>query len=308
MARIKKQGLDYFPLDTDFMQQRAVRRLMKQQGDRAFTVLLAVLSAIYGEQGYYVCADHTFCEDLASGLFDTDVRKVEEILQSAIRCGLFDERLYREYGILTSAYIQEQFLFCCKRRKRPGLDERYRLVQDTPGEDARATPGDSDATEMQQGAAGKATEMQHDAATEMQHDAATMQHDVAFIPQSKAQESTAQQSKMNPLPPGSPESGGTAAGTGRTPSPRGDGEIHDDAYWAQRVAQLAPPVDGLPRNYDNLLLELRRWKIPPQEQYALILKSGFGVIGHPVWQGISEIVRKPKGIRQPGRFLLSKCK
>ena len=103
MARIKKQGLDYFPLDTDFMKQRTVRRLMKLQGDRAFTVLLSALSAIYGGEGYYVHIDDAFCEDLATDLYDTDARQVKDILQTAITLGLFDERLYREYGILTSA-------------------------------------------------------------------------------------------------------------------------------------------------------------------------------------------------------------
>ena len=35
MARIKKKGLDYFPLNTDFIHDRAVRRLMKREGDSA---------------------------------------------------------------------------------------------------------------------------------------------------------------------------------------------------------------------------------------------------------------------------------
>lgn len=39
MGRIK-QGLDYFPLNTDFMHDRVVRRVMKREGDSAFTILL----------------------------------------------------------------------------------------------------------------------------------------------------------------------------------------------------------------------------------------------------------------------------
>lgn len=31
MARIKKRGLDYFPINTDFIHDRAVRRLMKRE-------------------------------------------------------------------------------------------------------------------------------------------------------------------------------------------------------------------------------------------------------------------------------------
>ena len=31
MCRIKKRGLDYFPIDIDFMQNRLVRRIMKRE-------------------------------------------------------------------------------------------------------------------------------------------------------------------------------------------------------------------------------------------------------------------------------------
>ncbi|HJA83158.1 MAG TPA: DUF4373 domain-containing protein [Candidatus Bacteroides intestinavium] len=297
MARIKKQGLDYFPLDTDFMHQRAVRRLMKQHGDRAFTVLLSALSAIYGGEGYYVRFNDAFCEDLSTELFDTDARQVEDVLRTAVKCGLFDERLCREHGILTSAHIQEQYLYSSKRRRKRNLDERYRLVET----DAEAAPArDDEETGHATQTAGNVTQTPENV---------TQTTEIATqTPQSKAQQSKAQQSKKKPLPQGSPDNGGTAEGDGRTPPPVEERETHDDAYWLQRVGELNPPADGRPRNYDNLLMEMQRWRVPPQEQYAIILKSGFGLIGHPVWQGISEIVKKPKDIRQPGRFLLSKCK
>ena len=300
MARIKKQGLDYFPLDTDFMQQRAVRRLMKQQGDRAFTVLLSALSAIYGGEGYYVRADRTFCEDLAADLFDTDDRQVENILRMAVSFGLFDEHLYQEHGILTSAHIQEQYLFCCKRRRKRQLDERFRLVENAQEEEEKETAADAPEAEN---VAQKAENV-----TQTPENATQTPENATLIPQSKAQQSIAQQSKGKPLPTGSPDTGGTGTGDGRTPPPTEDGETHDGAWWTRRIAQLAPPADHRPRNYDNLLLELRRWKIPPQEQYALILRSSFGLIGHPVWLGLSEMLKKPGCIRQPGKFLLSKCK
>ena len=293
MARIKKQGLDYFPLDTDFMHQRAVRRLMKQHGDRAFTVLLSALSAIYGGEGYYVCFNDAFCEDLSTELFDTDARQVEDVLQTAVKCGLFDERLCREHGILTSAHIQEQYLYSSKRRRKRNLDERYRLVETDPARDDEKTETVAQPPEI----------------VTQTPEIVTQTPEIATqTTQSTAKHSTAKHSKKKPLPQGSPDNGGTAEGDGRTPPPVEERETHDDAYWLQRVGELNPPADGRPRNYDNLLMEMQRWRVPPQEQYAIILKSGFGLIGHPVWQGISEIVKKPKDIRQPGRFLLSKCK
>ena len=70
MPRIKKQGLDYFPLNTDFIHDRLVRRIMKREGDASLSVLIEVLSYIYSGEGYYVCADALFYEDLSSNLYE----------------------------------------------------------------------------------------------------------------------------------------------------------------------------------------------------------------------------------------------
>ena len=45
MPRIKKQGLDYFPLNTDFIHDRLVRRIMKREGDASLSVLIEVRKA-----------------------------------------------------------------------------------------------------------------------------------------------------------------------------------------------------------------------------------------------------------------------
>ena len=67
MGRIK-QGLDYFPLSTDFMHDRIVRRVMKREGDSAFTVLIYIMSYLYSGEGYYVRADTDFCDELSLSL------------------------------------------------------------------------------------------------------------------------------------------------------------------------------------------------------------------------------------------------
>lgn len=59
MSRIKKRGLDYFPLNTDFMHDRLVRRIMKREGDGSFAILLGALSCIYADEGY-TCVPTSF--------------------------------------------------------------------------------------------------------------------------------------------------------------------------------------------------------------------------------------------------------
>ena len=77
MARIKKKGLDYFPLNTDFIHDRAVRRLMKREGDSALGILVEILSYIYAGEGYYVRADRLFYEDLSAGLYEKSADDVD---------------------------------------------------------------------------------------------------------------------------------------------------------------------------------------------------------------------------------------
>ncbi|WP_183200472.1 DUF4373 domain-containing protein, partial [Bacteroides pyogenes] len=128
MARIKKKGLDYFPLNTDFIHDRAVRRLMKRGGDSALGILVEVLSYIYAGEGYYVRADRLFYEDLSAGLYENSADDVERIIRLAVEYGLFDAGLFERERILTSAEIQRQYLFSTRRRNVPGLEAAYSLL------------------------------------------------------------------------------------------------------------------------------------------------------------------------------------
>lgn len=130
MPRIKKQGLDYFPLNTDFIHDRLVRRIMKREGDASLSVLIEVLSYIYSGEGYYVCADALFYEDLSSNLYEKTSDDIRRIVSLAVEYGIFDAALHAKYGILTSADIQRQYLFSTKRRNVSHLDPAYCLISE----------------------------------------------------------------------------------------------------------------------------------------------------------------------------------
>ena len=144
MARIKKKGLDYFPLNTDFIHDRAVRRLMKREGDSALGVLVEILSYIYAGEGYYVRADRLFYEDLSAGLYEKSADDVERIVRLAVEYGLFDAVLFERSCILTSVEIQRQYLFSTRRRSISHLEVGYCLLaDDEPADnkdDAKGTP------------------------------------------------------------------------------------------------------------------------------------------------------------------------
>lgn len=155
MSRIKKRGLDYFPISTDFIHDRIVRRIMKKEGDAAVTVLVQAFCSIYSNEGYYVMAGDLFYDDLADNLYQEDSDYVRRVIALAVEYGLFDSALFQEYGLLTSADIQRQFLFATKRRNTSLIDTRYcllssnELTPSTPEEKENSTPVLKDAEEKE---------------------------------------------------------------------------------------------------------------------------------------------------------------
>ena len=311
MARIKKRGLNYYPLDVDFLQKRSIRRILKREGDGAIAAILSLYAAIYTGEGYYVKADDTLCEDLADELYTLEASDIRRVASLAAESGLFDERLYREEGILTSTDIQQQYLFAKRGAKPEDIDPRYCLLPPAtaPAPEASAP----EATAPAPAPAPEATAPADEKRAEMPITAAEMPINAPKTPQSThsiAKHSIEKHSIANPLPQGSP--GGTG-GAGRTPAAEGlaDAEENfppDKHAWTQaEVDRLLPPADGLPRNLEGLRLNLLQHRIPPAEQRAIILKSNFGVIGHPVWRGFGTLRESRGKIRQPGRYLLSLC-
>lgn len=299
MSRIKKRGLDYFPMNTDFMHDRLVRRIMKREGDGAFAILLEAISCIYSDEGYYVVADDLFCEDLSACLYQHSAEDVRRILSLAVEYGIFNAELYARYSILTSVEIQRQYLFSTKRRKTSTLDARYCLLDDAHPEEepAERVPAKPDT--------GINATFRHENVTSSTH--------------SIAQQSTSKHSTENSLLHSSPENGGTEGADGASAeeehlpkeegcSPEAELPLPKGEEYLRKIEGLQPPCDGLKRNLDGLKINLRQFNIPPQEQYAIVLKSNFGVIGHPMWKGFG-VLRESRGkIRQPGRYLLSLCK
>ena len=305
MGRIK-QGLDYFPLSTSFMHDRTIRRAMKQEGDVALVTYVETLSFIYSGKGYYVSAGEEFYEELADVLYHTDQEKVKRIIDLFVKNGLFDTEQFCRHGILTSADIQRQYLFITKRRSGKLIEPAYCLLDAEeiaslrPAKKRKASAqsiedeADDDATST----ANNAT-MEADSATS-DSDCATFGAEMQTLStqkkekEKKGNENKTNETKINHLSnsPQGEDGGGTILKKRRE-------------MTEEDIDRLRPPHDGLKRNFDGLLENLRTYQIPPTEQYAIILKSNYGAIGHPVWKGFSTIRGSNGKIRQPGHYLLS---
>lgn len=195
MARIKKKGLDYFPLNTDFIHDRAVRRLMKREGDSALGILVEILSYIYAGEGYYVRADRLFYEDLSAGLYEKSADDVERIVRLAVEYGLFDAVLFERSCILTSVEIQRQYLFSTRRRSISHLEAGYCLLADDEPADNKVDMKEQPAFGSEETEGGKSVSV-GDNVTFIPENVTSGTHSIAQ--NSTSEHSVAQQSKAQP--------------------------------------------------------------------------------------------------------------
>ena len=131
MARISKPGLDYFPLDVNFLQDRKVRRISCRHHAAGIAALTSLLCLIYKEKGYYVLWNKDTLFDIAQEAC-CEAEKMQAIIDDCLSVGLFDTYIYKEYGVLTSQAIQEQYhkIIIDSRRKYKLPLENFWMIKE----------------------------------------------------------------------------------------------------------------------------------------------------------------------------------
>lgn len=131
MARISKPGLDYFPLDVNFLQDRKVRRISCRHHAAGIAALTSLLCLIYKEKGYYVLWNKDTLFDIAQEAC-CEKEEMQAIIDDCLSVGLFDTYIYKEYGVLTSQAIQEQYhkIIIDSRRKYKLPLENFWMIKE----------------------------------------------------------------------------------------------------------------------------------------------------------------------------------
>ncbi|MDR1623767.1 MAG: DUF4373 domain-containing protein, partial [Tannerellaceae bacterium] len=122
MARPAKRGLSYFPLDTDLLGNRKIRRLLDKFGCEGMTAYFAILCEIYAAEGYFIPFNRNLCFDIAY-MLHLDEARIREILTFCVEIELFDAGLLEKHQVLSSEGIQKRYLEVAKRLKRRGDTE-----------------------------------------------------------------------------------------------------------------------------------------------------------------------------------------
>ena len=115
MARPKKRGLDYFPVDIDIFSDRKTVLLMSVYGGEGFQLYMYYLCMIYRE-GYFITIEDEDDFQIIASQLNTEMDKVKEMTLYMVKKGLFDKGLFENRGILTSKGVQRRFQFAIKTR------------------------------------------------------------------------------------------------------------------------------------------------------------------------------------------------
>ncbi len=111
MARPIKDGVDYFPKDTNFYSDDKVRLLRAEFGAKGMYILDYLLCDIYGKNGYFTKWDKNRCFLVSDGAgCGCSPEYISEFVSGCCRCSFFDERVLNAFGVLTSAGIQRRYI------------------------------------------------------------------------------------------------------------------------------------------------------------------------------------------------------
>ncbi len=115
MARPKKQGLDYFPLNTDFFEDDKIVPVTGEFGLKGEIVAIKLLCAIY-RNGYFIEWSERLRLKFLRDLPGISASLLDMIVSRLVQWGFFDETLFNSVRILTSKGIQKRYFEITNRR------------------------------------------------------------------------------------------------------------------------------------------------------------------------------------------------
>ena len=125
MARPTKQGIDYFPIDTEFDDD--LQLLIAEIGADGLGILLTIWQAIYKANGYYIKCDDKFPLKIKQKCFSC-VENIVNVVEKSIDFEIFDKDMYDNYHILTSRGIQKRYFTASRAKKQIEIIPEFILI------------------------------------------------------------------------------------------------------------------------------------------------------------------------------------
>lgn len=135
MGRSIKQGLSYFPMDTDFFEDEKIQFVSARFGIKGDGIVLRLMCRIY-RNGYFLKFDNDVALLFARSVGDIGLHGlVNDVVNELLKRGFFDDAIFKRFGLLTSKGIQRRYAKICTDAKRKGwsIDREIDLIQEFNG-------------------------------------------------------------------------------------------------------------------------------------------------------------------------------
>lgn len=117
MARPKKEGLEYFPHDTDSVNDEKVEALRMLYGNDGYAFYFILLERIYRTKHAELDVSDAETIQILSRKVGVTTQEFDSMLKTALKRGCFDFNEYEERGVLTSNGIKKRVIPVMEKRE-----------------------------------------------------------------------------------------------------------------------------------------------------------------------------------------------
>jgi len=123
MARPRKEGMDYFPHDTDAVNDEKIEALRALYGNDGYAFYFILLERIYRSNNFELDVSDTETIQILSRKISVTTQEFEKMLQTALKWKCFDAQEYQNKGVLTSNGIKKRASIVVEKREQ--MRQRY---------------------------------------------------------------------------------------------------------------------------------------------------------------------------------------
>lgn len=134
MARPRKDGLDYYPMDVNFLGDIKVKKVIRSHGIQAVAVILHLLGTVYRDTGYYATYDDDLLFITADEL-NLEEKYVKDVVEKLLEVDFFSREQAEKNKVLTSIGIQERYRKATERRISVNINDSLCIQKPRSSED-----------------------------------------------------------------------------------------------------------------------------------------------------------------------------
>ncbi|PTM58356.1 DUF4373 domain-containing protein [Desmospora activa] len=132
MARPKKEGMDYFPHDTDAVNDEKIEALRMLYGNDGYAFYFILLERIYRTNDFELDISDTETMQILCRKVDVTPEKFNSMLETSLKWGCFDRESYEKRGVLTSSGIKKRADVVVQKRVK--MRKKYRQSKEEVSE------------------------------------------------------------------------------------------------------------------------------------------------------------------------------